>query len=291
MDDSALDTDEVAAIYDELLKTYSKQWEYQGHRSLHLGYYDDDHTDPGPAAMNTMRVLSEAADIGESDRVLNIGCGAGEDSVWNARAHGARVIGVNISEKQLEIARKNARAHGVEELTDFRYDDFHELSTIDDGTVDVVWGLEALSHSHDRGLVLDQARRVLVDDGRVAFTDIFLRPNSVPLSPVDEERIEQINDALGIRVGPIEEFEEALESRGFTDVAIRNMTEGIRPSTKRRRRFSRVAHPVGRVLGKVGKFSDIQLAAFEAHSNIYELVEEGTIGYYLITAAIAQQDE
>lgn len=284
MEENALDTDEVAAIYDELLTTYRKQWDHQGHRSLHLGYYDDDHTDPGPAAMNTMRILSDAAGITADDRVLNIGCGAGEDSVWNARAHGATVVGVNISEEQLELARENARNHGVEELTEFRYDDFHELSTVADGSVDVVWGLEALSHSHDRNRALEQAGRVLVDDGRVAFTDIFFRPGAGEPSAEWRGKIDQINDALGVRVGPIEEFEKLLESAGFTNVQIRNMTDGVRPSTKRRQRFSKVAHPVGKVLGKFGKLSSIQVEAFEAHSTIHRLVEDGELGYYLVTA-------
>jgi len=282
------DAEEVAHIYDELLTTYRKQWEYQGHKSLHLGYYDDDHTDAGPAAMNTMRVLSEAAGVGEGDRVLNIGCGAGEDSVWNARAHGATVIGVNISESQLEIARENARVHGVGDVTEFRYDDFHELETVADGSVDVVWGLEALSHSPDRARVLAQARRVLDDGGRVAFTDIFLRPNR-EFTPEQRQRIAAVDEALGIHVGRIDEFEETLETGGFTNVRIRNMTEGIRPSTKRRRQFARVASPVGKALGKIGKFSDVHLAALQANATIHELVEEGVIGYYLITADLAAE--
>ncbi len=290
MDDSALDPDRVATIYDELLKTYRKQWDHQGHRSLHLGYYDDDHTEPGPAAMNTMRILSEAAGITAEDRILNIGCGAGEDSVWNARAHGASVLGVNISESQLEYARENARSHGVEELTEFRYDDFHDLSTVEDDSVDVFWGLEALSHAHDRERVLEQARRVLVDGGRLAFTDIFLKPGSETLSDDERERIEQINEALGLRIGQIDVFEEMLTETGFTDIEIRNMTDGIRPSTKRRRQFSRIAHPVGRLLGKVGKSSEIQVAAYEAHSNIYRLVENGTLRYYRITARMDSAD-
>jgi cyclopropane fatty-acyl-phospholipid synthase-like methyltransferase len=281
------DTDEIAAIYDELIDTYELEWSRRGHRSLHLEYYDDEHDEPGPASINTMRVLSEAADIDESDRVLNIGCGAGEDSVWNACAHGATVVGINISETQLEFARENARNHDVEELTEFRYDDFHELETVADDSIDVVWGLEALSHSHDRSLALDQARRVLVDGGRIAFTDIFLRPSAGPLSADEKARLEQINDALGIRVGPIEAFEETIEDAGFTGIEIRNMTSGIRPSTKRRRRFSKVASPVGRVLGKLGKGSSVQVEAFEAHSNIHQFVEDGVLGYYLVTAEVS----
>lgn len=284
MADDALDTDEVAGIYDELLETYKKQWDHQGHRSLHLGYYDDDHTEPGAAAMNTMRILSNAADITEDDTVLNIGCGAGEDSVWNARAHGATVIGVNISEQQLELARENARNHDVAERTDFRYDDFHDLSTVEDDSIDVVWGLEALSHSHDRAVALEQATRVLKPGGRVAFTDIFLRPGAGPLSAEDKQKLAQINDALGIRIGPITDFEEALESAGFDEIAIRNMTDGIRKSTKRRQQFSKVAGPVGKVLGAVDAVSSTKVAAFEAHSNIHEFVDRGVIGYYLATA-------
>ncbi|MFC7073149.1 SAM-dependent methyltransferase [Halovenus rubra] len=284
MGDNALDTDEVAAIYDELLKTYEKQWEYQGHRSLHLGYYDDDHDEPGPAAMNTMRILSDAADISNGDRVLNIGCGAGEDSVWNARAHDATVVGINISEAQLELAREHASNHGVEEETEFRYDDFHKLETIADTSIDVVWGLEALSHSSDRQKALAQAQRVLVDDGRVAFTDIFLRPNAGPLSDEQKSQLKQINDALGIRVGPITLFEKALETTGYGNIEIRNMSGGVLQSTKRRSRFSKVASPVGRVLDTLGKESPVQVEAFEAHSNIHNFVKNGVIGYYLITA-------
>lgn len=290
MDDSELDTDEVAAIYDELLTTYQKQWEHQGHRSLHLGYYDDDHTDAGPAAMNTMRILSDALDISSSDTVLNVGCGAGEDSVWNARAHSATVIGINISESQLDYARQNAHEHDVAELTEFRYDDFHEMATIDDDSVDVVWGLEALSHSNDRNTVLEQASRVLDAGGRVGFTDIFLSPNSDSMSAEGREKVDQINDALGLRLGRIDEFEEILDTTGFEDITIRNMTEGIKPSAKRRRRFSKVAHPVGRVLGSVGKFSETQLDAFEAHSNVYTLIEAGIIQYYLVTAELPDED-
>lgn len=280
------DTEEIAELYDELIDTYEAEWERQGHRSLHLEYYDEDHDEPGSAAINTMRVLSEAAAIDASDRILNIGCGAGEDSVWNARAYGATVTGVNISERQLELARENARIHEVDDLTTFSYDDFHHLDTIEDDAVDVVWGLEALSHSPDRRRVLEQALRVLDEDGRVAFTDIFLR--STEYSTTDEERIEQINDGLGLWVGPISEFEDILRDLGFENIEISEETAQVRPCTKRRHQFARVAYPLGRVLGLFGLFSEAQLGAFKASSNIHRLITSGLLGYYVITADTPQ---
>ena len=279
-----LDTDEVAEIYDELLKTYETEWAYRGHRSLHLAYYDDDHDDPGSAAMNTMRMLSEAAGVDSSDRILNIGCGAGEDSVWNAQAYGTPVVGVNISESQLEFARENAEEHSVEELTRFNYDNFQTLETVDDDSFTLVWGLEALSHSPDRKQALDAARRVLTEDGRVAFADLFLRTPIDSLSAGDREKIEYIDDALGLRIGDIDGFEATLRETGFTNIELEDLTEGIERCTKRRREFSRVAYPVGWVMEKLGLTTKLQINGLAASSKIHKLIEADVLGYYMVTA-------
>lgn len=281
---SAPETDEVAEIYDELLKTYRTEWEYRGHKSLHLAYYDEDHDDPGEAAMNTMRILSEAADIDGSDRILNIGCGAGEDSVWNASAYGVPVVGVNISETQLELARENARDHGVEKLTTFNYDDFQTLETVEDSSVTLVWGLEALSHSPDRAEALESAHRVLTEDGRIAVTDLFLRRSADSLSTADSERIETVNEALGLRISEIDGFEATLRESGFENVERTDLTEGVYECTKRRKKFASVAHPVGRVLGAVGMASETQLDGLSASARIHELIDSGVLGYYMVTA-------
>ena len=275
---SDLEPDEVVAIYDDLVDTYELEWNRQGHRSLHLEYYDEDHQEPGEAAINTMRLLSEAADITSEDRVLAIGCGAGEGVVWNARAHGATVVGIDISERLLELARENARAHGLEDQVCFARDDFHELATVADGSMDVVWALEALSHSPDRARALEQARRVLAPDGRIAVTDIFLR------WATDDDRVREIEEALGLRLGPIAAFEEALREAGFENVTVEDATDGIRPCMERRQRFARPVHLLGRVLRPLGFFSETQLGAFRANARIHELVEEDVLGYYVVTA-------
>ena len=273
-----LDPDEVAAIYDDLESTYELEWRRRDHRSMHLEYYDEDHQEPEEAAINTVRLLSEAAAVGEGERVLNIGCGAGEGAVWMARRHGATVLGVDIGERHLELARENARESGVEDRVSFVLDDFHELGSVPDDSMDVVWGLEALSHSSDRERALEQAQRVLVPDGRVAVTDIFLR------SGTDDGRVREVEDALGLRLGPVDRFERTLETMGFETLTRRDITEGVRPCTENRHEFARLAHPVGRVLGLVGLVSDRQVDSFRAASLVHELVEENLLGYYLFTA-------
>lgn len=281
MESRALDTDDVAAIYDELIEVYEREWDRQDHRSLHLAYYDDDHTEPAAAAINTMRVLAEAAGVAEGDRVLNVGCGAGADSVYLARVHGVRVDGVNISESQLELAREHAREAGVADLTTFRHDDFHELATVADGSIDVYWGLEALSHSDDLAAALAQARRVLAPGGRLALTDLFTRGDPDATAAADLRTLE---DGLGVRLGSVDELRNALADLGFRGVEVRDATDAVEPATKRRYSFSRVAGYAGPLLRKIGFFSATQVAAIRASKLLHELVTDGTLGYYVVTA-------
>ncbi|ERG88146.1 MAG: methyltransferase domain protein [halophilic archaeon J07HX5] len=281
MDDRPVDTDEVVKIYEETLAAREPGWDYRGHRSLHFGLYDEDHDDPGSAAINTMRVLSAAAKIAPSDRVLNIGCGAGEDSVWNAKARGASVIGVDIGERQLAAAQENAREHDVSDRTAFRVDDFHELATVDDDSVDVVWALEALCHSPQPQQVLEQVQRVLVDDGRVALADLYVKRQ--PSKP-ERTRLRKANDGLGVRVGSVPALRSALTATGFTDIEFRDRTAGVKPSLARRSQFADVAGPVSKALSAVGLGSETRDDVIAGNDQLHELVLSGAVGYFIVTA-------
>lgn len=282
MESRPLATDDVADLYDELIEVYEREWDRQDHRSLHLGYYDDDHQDDAAAAINAMRVLADAAGIAADDRVLNVGCGAGADSVFLARAHGVRVVGVNISESQLELAREHAEAQGVADRTAFRYDDFHDLGTVGDGAVDVYWGLEALTHSDDVPAALAQARRVLAPGGRLAIADLFTPTGDVPADVAADLRT--VEDALGVRFGSIEAFRSALADAGFENVEIRDASANVEPATKRRYTFSRIVGYAGSVLTRIGFFSDAQVDAIRASKHLHECVADGSLGYYVVTA-------
>lgn len=277
-----LDTDEVAAVYEDLVETYQLEWDRHGHRSLHLAYYDAEHDDPSSAAVNTIRVLADAAGIQAGDTVLNVGCGAGEGSIFLARTHEAFVHGVDVGEAQLDIAREYAREHGVKELTGFACDDLHDLASVADGAADVFWALEALSHSDDIPGALGQARRTLGRDGRVAIADLFVRTGD--LDPEDRERLQTVEDALGVRFGTVAELEAALDEHEFTSAEFSDVTAAIRPCTKRRRRLARVVSPLGGALTSIGYFSDAQADAMRGWAVLPDLVGDGIVGYYVVTA-------
>jgi len=62
------------------------------------------------------------------DRVLELGCGTGEDAVWLAR-RGVRVLATDSSQAMLDAARRKAAAAGVEHLVATRQIELGALET------------------------------------------------------------------------------------------------------------------------------------------------------------------
>lgn len=271
-------------MYNELTDTYRRMWDTYDHQSIHSGYFDDDHDDIGAAAKNMTRIVAEAAGIDAETRVLDIGCGAGGDPVWLAENRGATVVGVNISEPHLDIAREHAWSNDVEESVTFRYDDFHELSTIDDDSVDVVWGLEALCHSRDDEKVLEEVQRVLADGGRIVAADWFVRPGA--LSPSQRRRLRKTDAALKQQTSALEEFETLLSDLGFRNVHVEDITDGVKPSAKYRYRLSFVAYPMNKLLSVLGKATDSHVAVARSSYHMYKLLQNEVTGFYIVTADV-----
>src|SRR5688500_19184865 len=72
------------------------------------------------APTHTSKTIAEALEVGPGDTVIDVGCGSGVLSFVAARLGADRVVGCDISEEAVEMARLNARALGLEERCEFR---------------------------------------------------------------------------------------------------------------------------------------------------------------------------
>ncbi len=124
------------------------------------------------------------ANVRPGERVLDLGCGAGEIAAALAAA-GARVTGVEVAQAAVDRAR---REHP--EL-DVRLAEIDGPLPFDDCSFDVVWSSEVIEHVADTARWLSEARRVLVPAGRLLLTT----PN---------------HSRLRLAVGGIERFSEPL---------------------------------------------------------------------------------
>ena len=126
------------------------------------------------------------AGLRPGETVLDLGCGAGIDSLLAALAVGptGTVIGLDMTPEMLDRARMNAVSLGIPHV-EFR-EGFLEAIPLDDASVDVVIGNGVLNLSTRQSRALAETMRVLRPAGRVAIADLVVTealPETVLKSP------------------------------------------------------------------------------------------------------------
>lgn len=90
--------------------------------------------------------LCQALAISPGDRVLEIGCGWGGFARHAARHHGAKVVGVTISQRQADYARERVAREGLVDYVEIRVQDYRDVT----GTFDKIVSIEMLEAVGDR---------------------------------------------------------------------------------------------------------------------------------------------
>ena len=116
--------------------------------------------------------------VGET--VLDLGCGAGMDSVLAAQRVGTsgKVIGVDITEEMLSKARKNVERLGLTNV-EFRQGDWEALP-LETGTVDVAISNGVFNLCLDKPRAVAEVFRVLRAGGRLHMADMILEDHVTP---------------------------------------------------------------------------------------------------------------
>ncbi len=115
------------------------------------------------------------------ERVVDVGCGAGIDSLIAAKKVGpeGRVIGVDMTPSMLEKARHAAEETGLANV-EFR-EGYAEALPVNDGWADVVISNGVLNLMPDKAAGLHEMARVLKPGGRLQIGDILVQ-KAVPAS-------------------------------------------------------------------------------------------------------------
>jgi len=162
------DKRKIVEHYDIVSPYYRSLWG----EHLHHGYWIRGDESKEIAQLQLTEHLANLADIRESCRVLDIGCGFGGSSLYLARNYKARVTGITISPVQVEMARKAAAAAQLD--AQFLLMDAEALDFVQ--PFDVLWSIESISHYHDRRKFFANAAPLLRPGGVFALTDWFKRP-------------------------------------------------------------------------------------------------------------------
>ncbi len=120
-------------------------------------------------------------------RILDVGCGGGILAESMAR-RGATVLGIDMSEAPLNVARIHAQAQQVRGL-DYQMITAEELAAQQPGSFDVVTCMEMLEHVPDPDSIIKACAALVKPNGHLFFSTINRNPKSYVFAIIGAEYI------------------------------------------------------------------------------------------------------
>jgi tocopherol O-methyltransferase len=87
----------------------------------------------------------------------------------------------------IDLPNGQLKAKNVNSNINLTYGDYHDLSRYNDNSMDIVYVIEALCHSHDKNLVISEVSRILRDGGRFVVFDGYF--NNAPSKLSSDQKI------------------------------------------------------------------------------------------------------
>jgi cyclopropane-fatty-acyl-phospholipid synthase len=145
------------------------------------GYFESLDQSLDDAQLAKKRHLAAKLLVKPGHDVLDIGCGWGGLALYLARACGARVTGVTLSEEQHKVARERVRKAGLEDRVDIRLVDYRDI----EGRFDRVVSVGMFEHvgKGDYPRFFDKVRDVLPEDGVALLHSIGCGDEPGPTNP------------------------------------------------------------------------------------------------------------
>jgi ubiquinone/menaquinone biosynthesis C-methylase UbiE len=197
-----------------------------GSSFLNLGYWVDT-GDYGDACRAMVDLVADGAGIVEGDRVLDAGCGFGDQDYRIATLRRpASVVALNITDKQLAYAREKFAHASIE----FRKCSATAIS-LPACSVDVVMSIEAAFHFDTRETFLREAFRVLAGNGRLSVADIvpLERDGKLLKGGLNQLIARQVYQVPSANLYGAAEYRRVVEACGFVDVKVTSIRDQVFP--------------------------------------------------------------
>ncbi|NET78498.1 class I SAM-dependent methyltransferase [Okeania sp. SIO1F9] len=261
----------LANLEDEATKTI-----FGNH--VHWGYWENPNwakntaEDFAIATEKLSQKVYQAADIKDGISILDVGCGFGGTAASiNNNYSEVKITGLNIDERQLNVARKQVQACGDNSI-EFVQGDATKMP-FPDNFFDVVLAVECIFHFPSRSAFFQEAKRVLKPGGKIALSDFFPTATINFFEPVVRLFIKDLGaETYGnVNFFTIANYQDLAIKIGLNSFLIEDITFNTLPTYK--------------ILKEFPVFSDSP--ANQKTNNIFEWVTRlGLLRYLILSASI-----
>ena len=169
--------------------------------------------------------LLDFADLASGERVLDVACGTGLVTFRAASLVQpcGEVVGADISEQMIAVARDIARARGIANTVFHRMD--AEQLALDDASFDVAMCALGLMYVPHPEIALGEMHRILRPGGRVVCA-VWGRRSAcgwAEIFPIVDARVRSEVCPMFFRLGAGDALEQAFVAAGFGQIACRRL--------------------------------------------------------------------
>lgn len=270
----------IVDYYTATENAYKDSWDLDNSLAIHYGYWDEKVKNFPQSLLRMNEVMMDAAGIKSLDKVLDAGCGVGGSSIFLAENVGCSVMGISLSERQINKAKELAAKKQVNDKVDFKVMNYCSTSFANE-SFDIVWGCESICYADDKEQFVQEAFRLLRPGGRLVVADGFV----TDFTNNDNATIRNWLD--GWQVNYLESpgrFQQFMTTAGFENIFYRDISRYTAHSSRRLYKFYFLANLY--LLWKTITFSDrstgMQRKNFAACKHQYKGMKKGLWQYGLV---------
>ncbi|MGV7002174.1 SAM-dependent methyltransferase [Priestia megaterium] len=198
-------------------------WSTSSTDHYHVGVYESLNDTLEEAQKRVVNYISNKVNFpGEGNLLLDIGCGSGLAAIEISQKKSCKIIGINISEKQLQIGNSLVRKKSLEKNVKLLNMDAHSMFFKKE-MFDGVYAIESIMHM-DRFKIFEQVHNVLKPSGAFTLCDWYIDKK---LTGIEKRFLETIT--LGNYIKK-EEYIALYEKYGFKNIEIDDWSQKILPT-------------------------------------------------------------
>jgi cyclopropane fatty-acyl-phospholipid synthase-like methyltransferase len=195
---------------------------------MNMGYWQESPQSLDDACEAMARFMGEFGNFRPEDRILDAGCGFGDQDIYWAVHNGPeQIVGVNISAIQVTAAQQRIRELGLQDRITIHLGSATDLPFADQ-SFDKVVALESAQHFGTREDFFRESYRILTPGGRIYTTDIIPMPGAT-LSRLAMQMMALNEDNLY----PRDLYARKLAEAGFGDVEVTSIRDVVLVPYKR----------------------------------------------------------